>query len=179
VQVTAAGERAGISMVVTMRDGTVAPVRMVVPHRCGSSGSFSDGPLAPRTGRLPPTANGRGHYLVPVNTVPDWITAVATAIAAVATGLAAIFAAHAARAAGHQLEILRQEADSRAREARMAQARLIYWDEALGTGGGGPYGFRLVNASNEPIPSIQVRIARVAPGKVTDLDLTLGHMTCP
>ncbi|RIQ36976.1 hypothetical protein DY240_01190 [Jiangella rhizosphaerae] len=32
VQVTAAGERAGISMVVTMRDGTVIPVRMAVPQ---------------------------------------------------------------------------------------------------------------------------------------------------
>lgn len=32
VQVTAAGERAGISMVVTMLDGTVTPVRMAVPQ---------------------------------------------------------------------------------------------------------------------------------------------------
>ncbi|MFD6139094.1 hypothetical protein [Promicromonospora sp. NPDC060271] len=84
-----------------------------------------------------------------VGTVPDWITAIAT-VAAV------VFAYFAARAAGHQLTVLRQEAAARAREGRMSQARLVYWtEEGPKTG---RFGFRLVNASAEPLVDAVVHI---------------------
>jgi heme exporter protein D len=87
--------------------------------------------------------------------VPDWITAFATVSAVV-------LAALAARAAGQQLAILRGEATTRSREWRMAQARLVYWDEGYVHRDEGAeseprrYGFRLFNLSTEPLVTIDV-----------------------
>jgi hypothetical protein len=84
--------------------------------------------------------------------VPDWITAVATL-------LAVVFAAAAARAANHQLHVLRDEARDRSSDFRMRQARLVYWSEGAGPGASSPgYELRLYNLSQEPIVSHTIYI---------------------
>lgn len=85
---------------------------------------------------------------VPTDSMPNWITAIATLIALV-------LAAFAAWGTFGQLSVLRNEAEARAADDRSRQARLIYWSEEDG--------FRWYNVSNEPVMNVSIFIQ--APGE--------------